>query len=102
MTKKETEKILNSKGLDTIYLPKFAMFSKTTKKKDFDIEFQIELDESMKFQEVNINAFISENLYTEEDDIQKLYDNFITEIENIKKTHLDIIKLFESNKVTKN
>ncbi len=99
MMRKELEGILNSIGLKTLYLPQFAMFGKYIKKDSHSIEFQVELDKDMKFKTININAFISENSYINETDINKVYDNFISDIEMIKKTHIELIRSLKSNEI---
>lgn len=94
MTKEEKTKILSINGLEEIYFPKKAIFGKTIENDFYTIELQIQFDENMNFVSIDVNTFISEISSKNEDNINNIYESYIQDLEEIKKVHKELIKLF--------
>lgn len=99
MTKENLKKIdsfinkVQKKGFNLLSYPKEYFFGKSIEKNNYNIELQIEFDSNFEFKISNINVFV-ENPYICKEEINRMYNNLIKDIEEIKKIQIELLESF--------
>lgn len=99
MSEEELKKIdsfinkIQKRGFNLLSYPKEYFFGKSIEKDNYNIELQIEFDNNFEFKISNINVFV-ENPYICKEEINRIYDSLIKDIEEIKKIQIELLESF--------
>lgn len=92
MNKEKLIETLKEKGINPTYLPEKHIFSKQIENDNILIELLISFNKNLKLDSIVLNAFINNIQDNNIDKVKKVYDEFINDILQMKKAHLELLK----------